>query len=566
MLHAPTRPLGFGGPLGRAAAPLDWPVVAGTERAASHLPLPDSVSTDVSAVPPPPSWWPRWADAAVVVLVALIAVGLRFWTRSPLWLDEALSANIADLPLGDIPDALRRDGHPPLYYVLLHGWMQIFGTSAVAVRALSGLFGLATFPLLWVAARRLGGRRAAVGAVLVLAVSPYAIRYSTETRMYALVMVLSLAAWLVADDALERPTPIRLGALALLTGTLLWTHYWAMWLLGAASAALLVRIWRARRSGRRAEQASAVAVLAALAVGGLLFLPWVPNLLYQSAHTGTPWALPVRPTEVVAQSLFDLGGGTTGEALLLAVALVVLVLLAAFGRAVDADHIDLDVRSRPEARPMLFLVGGTLAISVVFAYATSSTFATRYVAILVPFVLALAGLGLSRLAGGVAFRVVVAGILVLGAAGGARNGVTDRTQAEVAADQIIAGGRADDLVIACPDQLGPALSRVLPDTYETVTYPRFGPPELVDWVDYEDRLAVADPERFGRQALARGGDRTIWLLWSGAYRTHKGTCERVLNTLLQARPWGTNPVIDNGDDFFEHGALYEFPPQPPPGN
>ncbi|MEJ7584416.1 MAG: hypothetical protein WKF43_10105 [Acidimicrobiales bacterium] len=53
--------------------------------------------------------------------------------------------------------------------------------------------------------------------------------------MYALVMVLSLAAWLVADDALDRPTPGRLAGLAVLTGCLLWTHYWAMWLRGGCA-------------------------------------------------------------------------------------------------------------------------------------------------------------------------------------------------------------------------------------------------------------------------------------------------------------------------------------------
>ena len=144
---------------------------------------------------------------AVVVGLALAAVAFRFVTRSPLWLDEALSVNIARLPLGDIPEALRHDGHPPLYYFLLHGWMELFGDGDAAVRALSGVFGLALFPLMWVAGRRLAGRQGAWAAVLVLAVSPYAIRYSTETRMYSLVMVLGLAAWLVGTDALERRRP-----------------------------------------------------------------------------------------------------------------------------------------------------------------------------------------------------------------------------------------------------------------------------------------------------------------------------------------------------------------------
>ena len=152
--------------------------------------------------------------AAVVGGLALAAIGFRFVTRSPLWLDEALSVNIARLPLGDIPEALRHDGHPPLYYFVLHGWMELFGEGDVAVRALSGLFGLALFPLMWVAGRRLAGRQGAWAAVLVLALSPYAVRYSTETRMYSLVMVLGLAAWLIGTDALRRPTTQATGRVA----------------------------------------------------------------------------------------------------------------------------------------------------------------------------------------------------------------------------------------------------------------------------------------------------------------------------------------------------------------
>ena len=56
-----------------------------------------------------------------------------------MWLDEALSVNIARLPLGDLHDALKHDGAPPLYYVLLHVWTGVFGTGDVAVRSLSGV-------------------------------------------------------------------------------------------------------------------------------------------------------------------------------------------------------------------------------------------------------------------------------------------------------------------------------------------------------------------------------------------------------------------------------------------
>src|SRR5918995_3400547 len=104
---------------------------------------------------------PSWLVPLVIAAVVAAGVVLRFVQRSPLWLHEALSVNIASLPLGDLFEALRHDGHPPFYYVLLHGWMEVFGESDFAVRALSGIFAVATLPLAWFAGRRLAGQAGA---------------------------------------------------------------------------------------------------------------------------------------------------------------------------------------------------------------------------------------------------------------------------------------------------------------------------------------------------------------------------------------------------------------------
>jgi mannosyltransferase len=123
-----------------AASAVDSGVAPGSDtggRPGGRTPGPSGPDTeDGDPEGPPFSQTTRRLIAIGVVLVLLVCLVMRFWTVSDLWLDEALTVNISRLPLHQIPSFLKRDGAPPLYYVLLHFWMGWFGTSDEAVRAL----------------------------------------------------------------------------------------------------------------------------------------------------------------------------------------------------------------------------------------------------------------------------------------------------------------------------------------------------------------------------------------------------------------------------------------------
>ncbi len=296
------------------------------------------------------------AGATLAVAAGLL---LRFWTRSDLWLDEALTVNISRQPLHELPSYLRRDGAPPLYYALLHVWMGAFGTSDVAVRALSGLFGVVTVPLAWVAGRRLGGTRAAWAAMLLVATSPFAVRYDTETRMYSLVALLTVLGFLALDRALRSPRPGNLVAVGVVAGLLLYSHYWSIYLLGTTMLWLLYQAWRGRQAWRRGARRAFVAT----AIGCLTFLPWVPTFLFQSRHTGTPWATPATFAAMV-NAVASFAGGSTSQGRALALLFFALGGLGLFGLATDRLHISVDIRSRPLGRPLAVVVLGTLAAAI----------------------------------------------------------------------------------------------------------------------------------------------------------------------------------------------------------
>jgi mannosyltransferase len=494
---------------------------------------------------------------AVVVVVLIVSLVLRFWTRSDLWLDEALTVNIARQPLHEIPSFLRRDGAPPLFYVLLHFWIGWFGTSDVAVRSLSGVIGVITLPLTWLAGRRLGGRTVAWAALLLVATSPFAVRYDTETRMYSLIALLTVLAFLALDRSLRRPRAGNLVAVAAVTGLLLYTQYWALYLIGTTLVWLAFQAWRGRPEWRSGARASFLAVV----VGCLTFLPWVPTFLYQSRHTGTPWATPANFSAMV-NAVATFAGGGTNEGRALGLIFFALAGLGLFGVATSRHHIDLDIRTRPLGRPVAIIVVGTLAAAIAGGFISNSAFDARYASVVfIPLIL-LVSIGMVTFSDQRIRIIVLAVAMAAGLAGSFPDITTNRTQAGQVAAALAIHGQPGDLVAYCPDQLGPAVDRLLPSgRYHQTTFPRGTGPEFVNWVDYATATRAASALRFseGLEAAAAKTGAQIFVVWAPGYQTFGTKCEGIIQT-LDGDPSYTSHllVVSNPTKIYQPMYLSQF--------
>jgi 4-amino-4-deoxy-L-arabinose transferase-like glycosyltransferase len=235
-------------------------------------------------------------------VIVLLALGLRLFelTGQSLWYDEGVSAYMTPRSFAEIARATAVDIHPPLYYWLLMLWSVPFGQGEAALRAFSVLLGTLMVWATWGVGRLVGGRAGGLAAGLLLAVSPLAVQYSQEVRMYALAGLLAAASsWTglvllraLQDDAVGRR---RLAALSvtygLLVAALLYTHYYGTLVVAAQQlyAALTVGLTRRWRIVPFWAAASGLAAL--------LFLPWVPVALRQTGYypgLGSPrpsWAL-----------------------------------------------------------------------------------------------------------------------------------------------------------------------------------------------------------------------------------------------------------------------------------
>lgn len=262
----------------------------------------------------PESSFQRWLLLAIFGLGALLQLALV--PRQSLWTDEIFSlaiatghslehpADLADAARGDFqeastatsPDELRRyvrheepaasparvvravllsDTSPPLYYLLLYGWTFCFGTTDIALRLFSVFWSLASFPLLASIAWRTGGRGSVIPACFLFAVSPTAIYFGSEVRMYSLLVFLVLAAvWvslLLVEDG-ETIGRYVLWVIASIAGFL--THYFFLFPWLAILCYVLFKPGRVRRRN----------LFFTVCVTGFALLPWyvhVPDQLHR---------------------------------------------------------------------------------------------------------------------------------------------------------------------------------------------------------------------------------------------------------------------------------------------
>ncbi len=495
----------------------------------------------------------RRATAILVAAIGAAGIAARFTPTSPLWLDEALSVNLASLGLADLPDALRHDGHPILYYALLGLWIDLIGDGDQAVRWLSGLFSAAAVPVMWAAARRRMGPAPAAYTALLAAASPFLIRYGSEARMYALVTLIAALGWWATEAALENPSRWRLAGVAAAVAAGLHTHYWMIWLTTGTAAVLV--IGGIRRPERRRALGS---ILAAVAVGSLTFAGWLGVFADQLRHTGTPWAKWARPAEVAVEAMEAIGGGTRFEPVLLGVVLTLAVVAGATIRHTGPDWVEIASPSRNPTGPLVGVAVIAMGAGGLAAAATGGGFEARYTAVVVPLLLGLAGRGLAGLPG----RAGPAALLAVAAFGvvvAVEDGLRDRSQGRQVADVIDEQSAPGDLVVICPDQLAPAALRYLDAPLAVRTYPPTADPALVDWYDYRDRIAAADPAAYARAVTDREGPGDIWMVMMTSYRGLEGRCEAVAAELGRGRTRQT--LIWPGHQY-EPMLLHRFRAEP----
>jgi hypothetical protein len=222
-------------------------------------------------------------------LLAAFLVSTIHLQADSFWNDEAWTAWAVRSPyLADTLARVRADVHPPLYFLILYGWVRAAGESVYAIRLLSVFFGMIGLAATYAVARRLFDARTGVYGLL-LGASSFFVYYTREARMYTLLLALaSLSTWAYLAWR-DQPTLRRTLLYALSMAALLYTHY-----AGALIAIThLIHLGVVRPRGWK--RAAWLQLPLPYGAAAILYLPWLPIFLSQmKANPNGPLAIPVK--------------------------------------------------------------------------------------------------------------------------------------------------------------------------------------------------------------------------------------------------------------------------------
>jgi uncharacterized membrane protein len=159
--------------------------------------------------------------------------------------------------------------HPPLYYVIVRFWAQLFGSSVTVIRNLSALISLLVFPsIYWLSLELFESSLVGWIAILLVAVSPFHVLFAQEAREYVLWTVTILLSSTAFLRAMRLKTNLSWGIYAASLTLNLYTFLFSG--LVAIGHGIYVLVTESFRLSKTVK-----AYLLASFVGFLAFTPWI---------------------------------------------------------------------------------------------------------------------------------------------------------------------------------------------------------------------------------------------------------------------------------------------------
>ena len=206
----------------------------------------------------------------MIALILTAGLILRlFKLDQSLWLDEAINVTfVKNLNLHSLVfEYSIGDFHPPLYHILMRGWILLFGISEIVVRLPSVILGLATVYVVYLIGKKLFDNKTALISATLIATSPLHVYYSQEARMYMLAAFFASLSVYFFVSILKKETLIYWFGFVTSTALMLYSDYLPYLLLPVYVIFLLIFKNKIKKSTKRTFLPAFILIF-------VLILPW----------------------------------------------------------------------------------------------------------------------------------------------------------------------------------------------------------------------------------------------------------------------------------------------------
>lgn len=177
----------------------------------------------------------------IVIILGLSLILRLIGLNQSMWLDEAISANVAKIPITKIIQNFSiNDFHPPIHYWFLNIWIKIFGTQVWIMRLSSVLFSLVTIWLVYKIGQKLKNEKTGIWAAILVGVNPLLIYFSQELRMYSMVTMWLTGSIYFLIKILKKENWKDILGFNLLVGLSFLTFYGSIFLIAAELLYILI--------------------------------------------------------------------------------------------------------------------------------------------------------------------------------------------------------------------------------------------------------------------------------------------------------------------------------------
>ena len=263
---------------------------------------------------------PQFVAWAVLVVCCLYGIWMRVdgLGDKHLWLDEALSWRLAQLPFHQIAGRTSEvtTVHPPLYFVMLRSWMLMTGDSEAWLRGLATMFGIAGFGAAFAAGRNLekslsttsasagSANFAGALAAMIFALNPFQAHLAQQVRGYTFAVFCCListsALVLMLSNPQRRSRWAVLYVIAAVAAC--YTHHLTALTTMAQGGFALCWTWSRWNDLSLANRKSLRRTLITVAAStAMLLIPLASPLLRQTEAAADAWMRPMRGRDIVIE-------------------------------------------------------------------------------------------------------------------------------------------------------------------------------------------------------------------------------------------------------------------------